>query len=275
MNFRSFEDMNVSIVNVLDKIRQYDIDLVVGIPRSGIAPAAFIALHLQLPYADLQTYINRQASGTSGKRIDLKAKNRVLLVDDSINTGSSFKKSISLIKAANIEDELIKFAVWYSDKTNLSEIDLCADFCPRPRVFQWNLWKHHKLGRFGTDMDGVLCRDPSKKENDKGPKLLDFYHRAEPKFLPERPVKFVITSRLEKYRDVTTDWLKRHNIQYEKLIMKTDSNIKHGLYKANIINSNNMLMYIESDPKQAKQISERVNIPVWCTDNQKIYKKDA
>jgi len=57
--------------------------------------------------------------------------------------------------------------------------------------------------------------------------------------------------------------------------MKTDTNIKHGLYKANVINSNNMLMYIESDPKQAKQISERVNIPVWCTDNQKIYKKDT
>jgi len=275
MNFRTYEDMNLAIVSVLDKIRLQNVDLVVGIPRSGIAPAAFIALHLQLPYADLQTYINRQASGTSGKVLDLNKKHKILLVDDSVNTGSSFNKAISQIKNSNIKDDIVKFAVWYSDKTNISLMDICADFCPRPRIFQWNIWKHHKLGRFGTDMDGVLCRDPSRKENDKGPKLLDFYHRAEPKFLPERPVKFVITSRLEKYRNVTTDWLKRHNVQYEKLIMKTDTNIKHGLYKANVINSNNMLMYIESDPKQAKQISERVNIPVWCTDNQKIYKKDA
>jgi len=274
MNFRTYEDMNLSIVKVLDKIRAKEIDLVVGIPRSGIAPAAFIALHLQLPYADLQTYINRKASTTSGKTLDLNKKNRILLVDDSINTGSSFNKALTQIKNSNIQDDIVTFAVWYSDKTDINRINLVADFCARPRVFQWNLWKHHKLGRFGTDMDGVLCRDPSKKENDKGPKLLDFYHRAEPKFLPERPVKFVITSRLEKYRDVTSEWLKRHNVQYEKLIMKTDPNLKHGIYKANVINSNNMLLYIESDPKQAKQISERVNIPIWCTDNQRIYGKD-
>ena len=276
INFKTIEDMNVDIVNVIDKIRKLNVDIIVGIPRSGIIPAAAIALHLQLPYADLGSYIQGRAYKTSGKNIDTtRQKQKILLVDDTVNTGSAINNAIKEIKNNNINDEIYTFAVWHSDKTSLDNITLTAGFCPRPRVFQWNLWKHHKLSRFGTDMDGVLCRDPSRKENDRGPKLLDFYHYAEPKFLPERPVKYIITSRLEKYRDVTEEWLKRHNIGYEKLIMKTNPDIKHGIYKANIINSLNMLLYIESDVKQAKQISERVNIPVWCTDNQTLYTKET
>jgi uncharacterized HAD superfamily protein len=258
------------IVSVLDKIKKFNVDIVVGIPRSGIAPAANIALNLQVPYGDLASYINGNVAGTSGKLVSPVGKT-ILLVDDTVNTGSAMQNAIKQIRAAGITDKIITFAVWHSDKTNIDSIDLTAGFCPRPRVFEWNLWKHHKLSRFGFDMDGVLCRDPSRKENDKGPKLLHFYKTADPKFIPERPVGYIITSRLEKYREVTEEWLRKHNIQYSKLIMKSTDE-KHGIYKANILNNLNVLLYVESDPKQAKQISERVKIPIWCIDSQTLYR---
>jgi len=271
MNLKSINDLNSDIVKSLPAIRRLgNIDIVVGIPRSGIIPAASIALHLQLPYADLGSYINGIAFGTSGKRVDTQNKT-ILLVDDSINTGSAMQNALKQIKNAGIQDNILTYAVWHSDKTNQSLVNLTAAYCPRPRVFEWNLWKHHKLSRFAFDMDGVLCRDPSRKENDRGPKLVNFYKTADPKYIPEGPIGYIITSRLEKYRDVTEQWLRQHNIQYKQLIMKTTEE-KHGYYKAGVINRlKNVLMYVESDPKQARQISSRVNIPVWCIDNQTFY----
>jgi len=271
INFRSYQDMHTSITRILDKIRKLDVDIVIGIPRSGIVPAATIALSLQKPYGDLTSLLSGFVADTSGKRIPISNKT-ILLVDDTVNTGSAITDAIKQIRSAGINNKILTFAVWHSDKTDLGAINLTAGFCPRPRVFAWNLWKHHKLGRFGFDMDGVLCRDPTKKENDKGEKLLHFYKTAEVKFLPKKSIGYIITSRLEKYRDVTEDWLYRNNIQYSNLIMK-DSEETHATYKSNIINKIDILLYVESDAKQAKQISSKSNVPIWCIDNQTLYTK--
>ena len=47
LNFRTVHDLNLAITKKLYDIRQLDVDLVVGIPRSGMLPASLIATHLQ------------------------------------------------------------------------------------------------------------------------------------------------------------------------------------------------------------------------------------
>lgn len=278
LNFRTVTDLNQAIVNKLHEVRKLNIDLIVGIPRSGMLPASLIATHLQLPFTDIDSY-NSKRWFVRNKKVTVPSDIptqplRILLVDDTINTGNAMRHVLSTIRKSN--DTIIKFAVYGSPKNKNEDIDFICEECPLPRAFQWNLWKHKSAKDWATDMDGVLCRDPTKKENDKGERLKNFYKNADPKFLFSNSIKYVITSREERFRDVTVEWLNRYNIVYEKLIMKPTGspggNQSHGEYKSNIIkNLNDISLYIESDPVQAKIISSSVSIPIWCTDNQTLY----
>lgn len=280
LNFRSIEHLNLAIVNNLHKIRALDADLIVGIPRSGMLPASLIATHLQLPFTDIDSY-NSGRWYIKSKKVTVPSDLpntplRVLLVDDTINTGTAMRHAVSTLRNSN--DTVIKFAVYGSPKNKPEDIDFICELCPLPRAFQWNIWKHNDAKNWGTDMDGVLCRDPIKKENDKGPLLENFYKTVEPKFLFSKPIKYIITSREERFRTVTEEWLLKYNITYEKLIMKPNGlpggNQAHAEYKANILKTgpwSDVQLYIESDPKQAKIMAQLINIPIWCIDNQKLY----
>ena len=48
MNYRSFADMNNDLVRNLARF-PHDVDLIVGIPRSGMLPANLLALYLNKP----------------------------------------------------------------------------------------------------------------------------------------------------------------------------------------------------------------------------------
>lgn len=57
MNFRTIGDLNSVIYKNLQKIPQ-DIDLVVGIPRSGMLAGSIISLLLNEPLADFNSLLN-------------------------------------------------------------------------------------------------------------------------------------------------------------------------------------------------------------------------
>ena len=57
MNYRTFSDLNELIIRRL-YILPKDIDLIVGIPRSGMVPANLIALYLNKSLTDLDSFIN-------------------------------------------------------------------------------------------------------------------------------------------------------------------------------------------------------------------------
>lgn len=278
LNFRSLEDLNLAIVKKLHTIRSLNVDLIVGIPRSGMIPASLIATHLQLPFTDVDSY-NSNRWYVRNKKITVPTDIpnnplQILLVDDTINTGNAMRNVVRSLKKSN--DMIIKFAVYGSPKNKIEDIDFVCEECPLPRAFQWNLWKHTQASNWATDMDGVLCRDPSKKENDKGPRLENFYKTAESKFLFSKPIKYIITSREERFRIVTETWLTFHNIKYEKLIMKPSGSSggthANAEYKTSVLNSMAKVeLYIESDVEQAKIISQNTGIPTWCIDNQKLY----
>ena len=56
MNFRTISDLNKTINDNLHRIPQ-DIDIVVGVPRSGMLAASIISLLLNLPLSDLESFI--------------------------------------------------------------------------------------------------------------------------------------------------------------------------------------------------------------------------
>lgn len=280
MNFRTIVDLNNAIIKNLLNIKKLDIDLVVGIPKSGMIPATIVATHLDLPFTDVYGYVSGKYYKRSGKQTVISdipnVKKNVLLVDDSINSGKAMIRTLNIIP--NNTDNIIKFAVFGSPKTKSNIIDFVCEYVELPRMFQWNIWKHDNLSMCATDMDGVLCRNPTKKEIKNN--FNNFLINADVLYNMSKPIKYIITARKEKNRELTEAWLKHHQITYSRLIMKPDDH-RHGNeanaeFKISVINKNSDIkLFIESDDIQAKIISKNVSIPVWCTDSQRIYNNET
>lgn len=90
---------------------------------------------------------------------------------------------------------------------------------PSPRFFEWNFRNHPVAQISAYDFDGVLCFDPSRRENDDGRRYLEFLANAQPLFVPKYRISVIVTSRLEKYRQQTEEWLNRNGIEFNELVM--------------------------------------------------------
>ena len=94
MNYVSISDLNDYIVKNLHKI-PHDIDLVVGIPRSGMLPANLIALYLNKPYTDIDSFVDGRIleSGYRKRFFSDCGTKKILVVDDSIGSGRAMKEA--------------------------------------------------------------------------------------------------------------------------------------------------------------------------------------
>lgn len=277
LSIRSLSDMARVIGENLHRIDRGAFDVVVGIPRSGMIPASIIATHLQMPLADPAGLAKGIVHGRSGARVN--AGNRVLLVDDSCNKGRAMAAAASLLPAGCKATRLAVFGPYQVEPSSVC--DIWFETVHGPRAFAWNLNKHIRLPRWGFDFDGVLCRDNTKAENDDGPRYAEFLARAEPLFLPQRPIGHIITGRAERYRPQTEAWLARHGVQFESLTMtpwptKAERMAAmrqaggRGGWKAQQAKRLGVEMFIESCPKQAGIIAREAGIPVWCTGTQEL-----
>jgi uncharacterized HAD superfamily protein len=272
MNFRSVNDLNKLIIKNLWKI-PHDIDVVVGIPRSGLFVANLISLYLNLPLSDVDRIIKNQIISNGKRKINsFKKINKILLVDDSIQTGRSMKKSYDLIKLNNADLEILTLTA-YLKPLSPYKADIALEYCSRPRYFEWNLMHRNILEKSCCDLDGVLTRDPTKKENDGSKKYKEFLNKSEPLFVPTYKIKTIVTCRLEKYRKMTEDWLEKNRIKYDELIMmnyNTNRERKmannYSKFKANVYKAHKYKLFIESSLKQSKEIAYYSNKIVYCLE---------
>lgn len=285
MNFVTFEDLNNCIYHNIRKIPR-DIELVVGIPRSGTMVANLLALYLNLPYTDIDNFVSSGVlrSGTTRKCKnwirEISQAKKVLIVDDSISSGKAIKEVKDKIKTVGFSCECIYLAV-YALRISCHLVDIYFELCEQPRMFEWNYMHHWALEFSCMDMDGVLCRDPSFLENDDGKKYRDFLRNADPLFLPTQKVGYIVTTRLEKYRTETEEWLAGHGIDYGKLIMLENISamdrklsFNQGAYKAEWYKKTNAVLFFESNYEQAVEISKISCKPVFCVDKRVLIQPD-
>lgn len=274
MYYRNIPDLNRIILQRLNIIPR-DFDLIVGIPRSGMLPANLLALYLNKPYTDIGSFINGHIykAGARGQFFDIKEFKKILVVDDSIASGSAMDKcKESLAELSSSFD--IKYCAIYVIPGKEKLVDFYFEIVPLPRYFQWNIFNHLTLDKACFDIDGVLCIDPTEEQNDDGEKYIDFILNAPPLFIPGSKIGTLATSRLEKYRNETEIWLKNNKVKYNQLIMldlpNKEARVKarsHGEHKARIYNSGNYNLFIESSLSQALEINRITKKPVLCTEN--------
>ena len=284
MNYRSIADLSHTIRENLHKIPR-DIDLIVGVPRSGILPANIIALSSNLKITDLAGYIANTTLLSGQTRKSLFAEvlkptdaKHVLVVDDSIDSGCSLKSTQTKIAELRRKQK-ITYCVIYSTKQSTHQPDIFFEVVPAPRIFEWNVMHRPALAQCCLDIDGLLCLDPTDAENDDGPAYINFLRNVPSLVVPSHKIGHLVTSRLEKYRNETELWLEKHGFVYGQLHMldlpdaKTRRHLGcHASFKASIFRRlADTELFIESEASQAIDIANIAGKPVLCSRTQKIY----
>jgi uncharacterized HAD superfamily protein len=274
MFYRNISDLNQIILKRLSIIPR-DFDLIVGIPRSGMLPANLLALYLNKPYTDIHSFLNGHIykAGARSQFFDIKDFKKILVVDDSIASGSAMEKCKESLKdlSANFS---ISYCAIYVIPGKEKLVDYYFEIVPLPRYFQWNILNHTTLEKACFDIDGVLCVDPTEEQNDDGKKYMDFVLNAPPLFIPGSKIGTIVTSRLEKYRKETEKWLEDNHVKYNLLVMLDLPNKEarqkansHAEHKAKTYQSNSYVLFIESSMSQAIEINRITKKPVLCTEN--------
>lgn len=272
---RDLNNLNQLIVDNLHKIRAIPFDVIVHIPRSGTIPASLLATYLVKPFASLDEYCEGKISVRKAKYQSL---NRILLVDDSIRTGTQLKQAIDRVRTYRPDTEIYSLAVYSTTgHKRFAEATLClSEHNEGHYIYPWFMWKTKRIKDCAVDMDGVLCRDCLKHEDDDGPEYLKFISNADLKFQTDFEIGAIVTSRLEKYRNQTEEWLHNNNINYSKLYMgpwesKEKRKGNQAAWKADVYQKTRKLLFIESSEKEAIEIAKISQKPVWCIDTQKRY----
>lgn len=236
MNFKSINNL-VSDVRKWSKQIDFEYDYILGIPDSG----GFVARLLSI-------YTGKMIDGPSNRGIPF-------IVDDSLMSG----KTMSVYRRDNA-----KYGAVYIKPGKEKLVDTYYQVLSTPRIFEWGWYKNKHLENTMMDIDGILCRDPTKQECDYGLKMLEFYSTVKPEIVPRRKIGSLVTCRLDKYRTVTMDWLALHGINTGRLIMRRTRSQGHGEFKAKVYKENKAALFIESSLRQSRTIAKLSGKPVLC-----------
>jgi uncharacterized HAD superfamily protein len=259
-----------------------EFDAICGVPRSGLIPAAYIATRRNIRMVPLNELL-RQPEGAI-ERSPLRDvnpasvynkpySNRLLIVDDSSSNASVTFTDLRERLSRQTSLQISYGAVYRASEH--SKVDHSYREVSMPRMFGWNWYRHAYLKHAMLDMDGVICEDwKQRSEVDQDPEFVRHLHEAKPLYIPDCPVRAIVTSRIERYRPQTVAWLTKHRVKYNQLIMhpaetpeKRRAAHDHAIRKATAYRQDPYaVLFVESDERQAAQIFELTQNPVLCVD---------
>ena len=285
MNYRSIDDLTTLIFNNIAKI-PHDVDLIVGIPRSGLLVANYIALLMNKPLTDVDGFIegrileNGHTKNNSANIKCIEECRKILVVDDSVASGESINSCKSKFINRSTSFQIVYCAA-YVLPSSKDIVDIYFEVLGDPRLFEWNIFHQPAtLKKMCFDIDGVLCNDPTPKQNDDGILYKEFLQNALPKIIPSGCIGSIVSSRLEKYRPETELWMKKNGIEYEHLILlnataeERKNNNLHAIFKAEYYKKSKAVLFVESEERQAIEINNISGKPVFCIENKIFYSGD-
>lgn len=269
-SYTTHEEMRrVVVESILPKV-PYSVTKVVGVPRSGLVPAMVVAFsrHIELGAIGVGTI----GGGERTLRCMPKDDGDVLLIDDALSRG----RNMALARKS-LEDNgrrVITASVFIA-KGGEGLVDIFGAYKEHPRLFEWNLFNHGLGPCIMFDMDGVLCKDPEPFDDD-GLAYQEALRNASPLVLPKWPIGVICTNRIERWRGITEEWLKRHGVNYRALLMNPaltaeDRRKNPMAHKVKSYSKSGALLFVESSTHQATQIAEKTGRPVLSFEENRLY----
>lgn len=285
MVYTSYNDMVNSLRRNLWKVPA-DIDLIVGVPRSGMIPALMLAELLNKRCTDLDSFIGDHimSCGGRGRFIGRGTPNKVLILDDTVFSGRSMLRVREKLGHLHSRYNFIFGCVYAEGRDAKRMVDLYFEDNYREGetlwLYEWNILHHYEGNsiRFMFDIDGLLCKEPPDERNTR--EYESYLPNAVPMIVPTTKVGAIVTYRLDKYREVTEEWLSRHGINYGQLIMYNAADYEArkakeipALYKSRIyMGASWAVLFLESNAGQAEEIHSVTKKPVFCYENGRMYK---
>lgn len=285
MKYITLSDLSKDIRKNVFKIR-HDIDFIIGIPRSGMIVAGIIAEYLNVPVIDIDSFCSG-CKATGGNRLTLiekKDTKNVLVVDDTCFSGASIKAAKDKLK--QFEYNFI-YGVCYLEGPGVDNLDFWLEdvrgFTNNFKnivLYEWNIFNHYPfiMQRCMYDIDGVLCLDPPDERNTE--QYEEYIKDATPMYIPKVPIGSIVTFRLNKYRDITEEWLKKNGVKYNNMCMfnagsweeRNNTGVLPEQFKAAVYKSvPYMMLFVESDDRQAKEIHRLTGKAVLSIEANKLY----
>ena len=277
--YRSVSDLYKCIIENIHKNPE-DIDLVVGMPRSGLLSANMLALHLNVLLTDVERFIEGKLIET-GFRLRNKAKSfdeclNVLILEDSVASGRSIREIKSRIGNRYPEKNITYAAVFVKPKSK-HLVDIYYDVCPSPRLFEWNLMHHQVLKKSCVELDGILCTTVPPQVAYDSERYTRFLETVRPCFRPTVNIRCIVSDRPEIYRVQTEEWLKRHSIEHGNLVMlgipirQVDREKNHySNRKAKTYTDSGSALYMGTYNTQSREIVKMTGKPVLCFETMQI-----
>jgi hypothetical protein len=258
----------------LIKVLPPDIDLIIAIPRSGLLPGSLLAYHLHVP---LLTVSRQRGIIDPGHGVRLESRptttpRHILLVDDTAASGNEMTANFPTVRAA-YPDARITRTVIYCRPEATHAVDVFSRLYPGLHYLEWNVFNAGHGSAAGFDFDGILCRDFTVDECRVEASYRAAMATIEPLNLPRRSmIPLIVTARPESTRSITMEWLDRHGIKVDVLIMRdwpSDDPLnpppdQSAAWKANHYTRSGLPLFIESDPGQAEIIAALSGKTVLC-----------
>lgn len=245
------------------------VDAVIGIPRSGLLPAAQIATNLELPLWTLSSRYELIKVGVGHRGRSSKTPRVPVIVDDTIASGRQFRKVLRALKPHL--SAYIKSACFVTPKQE-SLVDIYGSLLELPHYLEWNFMNSIYTKHSAFDLDGILCK------NFYGKNFESWAETAQPLYRPRsNKILGIITARPEALRSLTEAWLERVGIRYSVLKMwpsapelRTAKNV--AAWKAQQTIQLGADQYIESEDNLAKLIQQAVpSLRVICPPSGRVY----
>lgn len=277
LTFITTEKM-IRATHVLASFLPSDIDVIVGIARSGLIPASDLSCHLHLPLfivSDKEVINCGSGSRFKGKNIDPR---KILVVDDTIFAGRTMKRILSIVRDAFPRSTILKAAVYTTPQAK-HLVDYFACELAEPHYLEWNFFNAGLGERAIYDMDGILCYDIASENDDDSLRYIRALKNAIPKYLPRKsPIHMIVTARLKRYREVTLEWLERHKVKTDKLVMGpwdtlSERNRPNEIttFKSSVYHESGQKLFVESCPIQAAEICRQTGKRVLCPVAEKVF----
>jgi orotate phosphoribosyltransferase len=272
MNYRSVADLNDDIVTWSRRLPR-NIDVIVGVPRSGLLVANLLALHMNLPMTDVDGLIEGRLIG-AGPRLNASRSTlldsdalQVLIVDDSVWSGNQMRKIRERIVAARLRHMIFYGAVYVTpNATDL--VDYYHEKVALPRAFEWNVLHHPSLAASGMAVEGVLW--PAELEQLDSAEAL---HELRPVFAPTQRIGWLVATQPEHLRMPIQEWLDRHRIFYGELVLVDPTECDEGSIvraKARLYQRSNAWIFIEGTIEHAAVLAQTARRPVYCAGTRRM-----
>lgn len=267
LKLKKHHDLIDCCMKIIPQIKKNNYTGIVGVPRSGMFPASIIALHLSVPLYSIcnnEIILLNSESCYGGNRMNFyKEKNttKLLVIDDSSCTGTAAK---GIKERFNLD-----IATCYATIKSKNIVDFYGELYETPHIFEWNFFDSHFIEESFFDIDGVMSPNVPIEICIDEERYIKWIKEVDPIFknIPMlRNIKHIITGRLEKYRNITEEWLDKHSIKYKTLTMfpselESVRNSDHvnqvGMFKAeHFMKDKNATMFIESEIGEAKIIKD-------------------